>query len=172
MFETERLILRPWTEADADDLYEYARDPQVGPRAGWPPHENIEESRSVLRGVLMRPETYAIVLKETGRAIGSVGVHARQETESEPEIGYWSGVPYWGKGYVPEAVREILRHCFEDLGCTALWCGYYAGNDQSRRVQEKCGFRPHHFVPKQVTTMGDYRDTYYSCLTKTEWMEG
>ena len=171
MFETERLILRPWEETDAEDLFEYAQDPRVGPRAGWPPHTDREASRNTLRNVLMVPETYAVVLKENGRAVGSIGVHPRQESSAEPEIGYWIGVPYWGKGYIPEAVREILRHCFEDLGCTAVWCGYYAGNEQSRRVQEKCGFRPRTFAPKQVTPMGDYRDTYYNCLTREEWME-
>ena len=46
-----------------------------------------------------------------------------------------------GRGLVPEAVREVLRHAFEDLGMRCVWAGYYYGNDKSRRVQEKCGFR-------------------------------
>lgn len=60
--------------------------------------------------------------------------------EHEAEIGYWIGVPFWGQGLIPEAVRALLARCFEELGCEAVWCGYYDGNDKSRRVQEKCGF--------------------------------
>ena len=58
--------------------------------------------------------------------------------ESEAEIGYWIGVPFWGRGLIPEATREIMRHGFRDLGLEALWCGYFDGNEKSRRVQEKC----------------------------------
>ena len=72
--ETKRLILRPWEEADAADLYEYARDPDVGPIAGWPAHTSVEESREIISGALGQPETYAICLKETGRPVGSVGL--------------------------------------------------------------------------------------------------
>lgn len=61
--ETQRLILRPWRESDAQALYEYAKDPQVGPAAGWPPHTSVENSRKIIRDVLSAPETYAVVLK-------------------------------------------------------------------------------------------------------------
>lgn len=170
ILETERLILRPWEESDAADLFLYAKDPQVGPRAGWPPHQSVEESANILKNVLMVPESYAVILKETNRLIGCVQLKPTDGSiEIEPEIGYWLGVPHWGKGYMAEAVHELLRHGFEDIGCKGVWCGYYAGNEQSRRVQEKCGFKPHHFTPKAVTTMGDYRDTYYNYLSKADW---
>ena len=72
--ETERLLLRPWEAADAEELYKYARDPAVGPIAGWPPHTSVENSREIIRGVLSAPETYAVVLKETGLPVGSIGL--------------------------------------------------------------------------------------------------
>ena len=75
MLETERLILRPWEETDAEECYKYAKDPRVGPIAGWPVHTSEEDSRQVIRDVLMVPETYAIVLKEIGIPIGSIGLH-------------------------------------------------------------------------------------------------
>lgn len=90
-------------------------------------------------------ETYAVCLKEDNRAIGSIGLipFAQSHTDAAEdgmEIGYWIGVPFWGKGLIPEAVRRIQEHAFADLGCSALWCGYYDGNEKSRRCQEKCGF--------------------------------
>lgn len=145
ILETGRLILRRWEEADAEELYQYAKDPAVGPIAGWPPHTSVENSREIIRDVLTAPETYAVVLKETGKPVGSIGIMFGKNGnapmgEQEAEIGYWIGVPYWGQGLIPEAVRELLRRCFEDLNCTAVWCGYYDGNLKSKRVQEKCGF--------------------------------
>ena len=64
--------------------------------------------------------------------------------EKELEIGFWIGRPVWGRGYIPEAVRCLEAYAFETLGCSALWCGYYDGNEKSKRVAEKCGFRYHH----------------------------
>ena len=91
--ETERLILRPWTEADAESLYEYARDPRVGPAAGWPVHTSVENSREVIRTILSAPENYAVCLKTDNRAIGCVGLTVGEKSnlklpDTEGEIGY------------------------------------------------------------------------------------
>ena len=67
--QTKRLILRPWQESDAEALYKYACNPNIGPIAGWPPHTSIGNSREIIKGVLSAPETYAVVLKETGETI-------------------------------------------------------------------------------------------------------
>ena len=145
-FTTERLLLRPWRAEDAEDLYAAARDPRVGPAAGWPPHRSIAESAEVIRTIFSAPETYAVVLRETGRAVGCVGLlfaessHFPIET-SEAEVGYWLGVPWWGRGLIPEALAELIRHAFGELGLTALWGSCFVGNNASRRVMEKCGFR-------------------------------
>ena len=146
ILETERLILRRWEERDAADLYQYARDPDVGPAAGWPPHQSIEESRNVIGTVLSGAETYAICLKSDNRAIGAIGLILNGGTDAvksddECELGYWIGKPFWGRGLVPEAAHEILRHAFEDLGMNKVWCGYFEENTKSKRVQEKVGFR-------------------------------
>lgn len=70
--ETERLKMRRWEESDSEDLFKYASDPEVGPIAGWPAHQNIEESRYVIKNVLNGSEAYAICLKEEGKAIGAI----------------------------------------------------------------------------------------------------
>ena len=172
---TARLILRPWREADAPSLYEYAKDPAVGQIAGWPPHTSVENSRESIRTVLSAPETYAVCLKEDNRAIGSVGLMIGSRSnldlsETEGEIGSWIGVPFWGRGLIPEAVREVIRRAFADLSLTTLWCGYFDGNERSGRVQEKCGFIYHH-TNKDVfwALMNDVRTEHITRLTKEEW---
>ena len=146
---TERLLLRPWKESDADSLYEYAKDPDIGPIAGWPVHTSEENSREIIRDVLSAEETYAVCLKEDGMAIGSIGLmigtaSSLKLPDTEAEIGYWIGKKFWGRGLIPEAVKELIRHGFEDLNLEKIWCGYFEGNIKSRRVQEKCGFIYHH----------------------------
>ena len=131
---TERLILRPWEEKDAESLYEYAKDSRVGPIAGWPIHTSVENSKEIINTMLSVPETYAVCLKENERAIGSIGLMIGDKSniglpDTEGEIGYWIGVPYWGRGLIPEAAREIIRHAFADLHLDTLWCGYFEGND-------------------------------------------
>ena len=174
VLETNRLLLRPWCEADAEECFRYASDPRVGPSAGWPVHTSVENSRRIIRDVLMVPETYAIVLKESGLPIGSIGLHHNDlaEKDDEAELGYWLGVPYWGRGLVPEAARELLRHAFEDLKLQRVWCGYYDGNEKSKRVQEKLGFAYQWTTEKVfVAQMNETRKGHVNCMTKELWLE-
>jgi RimJ/RimL family protein N-acetyltransferase len=130
ILETKRLILRPWCEDDAEELYKYAGDPEVGPPAGWPPHTSVENSREIIRNVLSAPDTFAVCLKESGRSdgfaggtpMGSIGFHRNDlaEDDDEYELGYWIGKPFWGQGLIPEASREMLRYAFEDLGMNRI----------------------------------------------------
>lgn len=174
---TERLLLRPWAESDAESLYEYARDPDVGPIAGWPPHKSVEESREIIRTVFSGAETYAICERENGIAIGAVALKMGDQTditdrEDECELGYWLGKPFWGRGYMPEAAAELLRHAFEDLGMRAVWCGYYEGNLKSKRVQEKLGFEYNHTHPAvPVPLMGETRVGITNRMTREQWLE-
>lgn len=80
---TERLILRPWVETDAGDLYRYAKDDRVGPIAGWPPHSSVDNSAEIIRTVFSAPETYAVCLKEDNRAIGSIGLMIGARSDKE-----------------------------------------------------------------------------------------
>lgn len=174
IIETDRLILRPWQESDAEDLFKYASHPEVGPIAGWPMHTSVENSRDIIKEVLSRPETYAVVIKSEEQVVGSIGLLIGEASNlalpvTEAEIGYWIGVPYWGQGLIPEAVREIIRYAFEDLHLEKLWCGYFEGNVKSKRVQEKCGFTYHHSnqdVPWPL--MGDFRTEHITCLPNNE----
>ena len=176
MLETKRLRLRKWTEADAADLFEYAKDPDVGPIAGWPPHKSVEESRDVIKNVFSGAECYAVCEKGSNTAIGAIELILNGHTDvtnrdDECELGYWLGKPFWGRGYMPEAAEELIRHGFEDLGMTTIWCGYYDGNHKSKRVQEKLGFIFHHtcdHVP--VPLMNEVRTGHTNYMTKEQWL--
>lgn len=176
ILETDRLILRPWQETDAEYLYFYAKDKQIGPIAGWPPHTSVEDSLNVIRTVFSAPETYAVVPKESGCPAGCAGIilgdnaHIAGIKADEAEIGYWIGVPYWGQGLIPEAVRRLLQRCFENLGMSAVWCVYYDGNIRSRRVMDKCGFNFHHTETGKLSPLGDIRTEHFMRITREEWI--
>ncbi|MDY5436235.1 GNAT family N-acetyltransferase [Peptostreptococcus porci] len=175
-FTTKRLILRPWLESDAESLFEYAKDPSVGPIAGWPVHTSVENSLEIIRGVLSAEGTYAVCLKKDNRAIGSIGLIPASKSnttkigENEMEIGFWIGVPFWGKGYIPEAVKALQEYAFNDLGCSALWCCYFDGNDKSKRCQEKCGFKYHHTEENIFCSLlNEVRIQHCMYLSKENW---
>ena len=139
---TERLLLRPFVEEDAADLYEYARDPRVGPPAGWLPHGSRRESLEIIRTVFAAPHTFAVVDRATGKVIGSAGFTGKARAEfpaPNDELGYALSPAFWGRGPMPEAAAELLRYAFEDLELAAVWCSHYRDNLRSRRVIEKCG---------------------------------
>lgn len=173
MLETHRLLLRPWQETDAERLYELASDPAVGPAAGWLPHTSVGNSRQIIANVLSAPETYAVVLKQTGQVIGSMGIFATRALggrDSDREIGYWIGRPYWGNGYAPEGVKRLIRRCFEDFGCGQVWCAYFDGNDKSRRCMQKCGFTYHHMETDVLWIPTNQRKTeHYTQITRLQW---
>ena len=176
--ETERSILRRWEESDAEDMYAYAKDPDVGPAAGWPAHKSVEESRYIIKNVFMGAEAYAVCLKPSGKAIGAIELKLNGHTDmtdrdDECELGYWIGKPFWGQGLIPEAAKEMIRHAFEDLSMNKIWCGYYDGNVKSKRVQEKCGFVYHHTTENiDVPLMKEKRTGHVSCLTRQQWENG
>lgn len=172
---TDRLMLRPWCDADAESLYLYAKDPDVGPIAGWPPHQSVSESLHVIWNVFTGAQCYAICLREDRIAIGAVelklnGHTDMTERDDECELGYWIGKPFWGNGYMPEAAGELIRYGFEELGMTTIWCGYYDGNSKSKRVQEKLGFLYHHSCDDiEVPLMNEIRIGHTNYLTKEMW---
>jgi len=175
MIVTERLILRPWQESEADILFKYASDPDIGPIAGWSPHTSVENSLEIIRTVFSAPETYAVVLKYTGEPVGSCGImfadglHSAAMKPGEAEIGYWLGKPYWGQGFIPEAVKALLSRCFNELALDAVWCGYYEGNSKSKRVCEKSCFKFNHTNRDIISPLGDKRTEHFYLMTKEDY---
>jgi ribosomal-protein-alanine N-acetyltransferase len=151
IIETERLVLRPFTWDDLDDFFGYASVDGVGEMAGWHHHENKDQSKEILANFIDEDTDFALVLKETGRVVGSLGVksYGAEDKLTEfdgykgREIGYVLAKDQWGKGLMAEAVSAVINHLFDEIDLDFLTCGYYDFNNQSRRVQEKCGFKPY-----------------------------
>ena len=170
--QTPRLLLRPWEESDAEALYELAKDPDVGPAAGWNVHKDVEESREIIRTILSAPGTFAIFGRRDGQLRGSCGffpTRAQGAEAGELEIGYWVGKPFWGRGIAPEAVEALLAHCFTELGAERVWCAYFDGNEKSHRCQEKCGFRHVCDTPPSPWPDGTERPGVCQAITRQEW---
>lgn len=175
ILETPRLMLRPFFDTDAEDVYAYAKDPRVGPVAGWPPHTSVENSLEIIRTVFAAPNVFAVVDKESGRVIGSagfVGQHRPELPGPDEELGYALSSQFWGRGLMTEAARELLRFGFEELGLRTIWCNHYDGNGRSRRVIEKCGFQYQFSREERVELMDEYRLTHFYALDRADWNDG
>lgn len=151
VLETQRLILREFKEEDLTDFYEYASVDGVGEMAGWSHHENIEITKEILNSFIKDNKVFAIVYKENNKVIGSLGVekYGMEDKLDEfknlygREIGYVLSKDYWGKGIMPEAVKCVINYLFDECNLDFIICGYYLFNNQSKKVQEKCGFKPY-----------------------------
>ena len=168
ILKTNRLILRPFNINDLDDFYEYASVDGVGQMAGWLPHKNKEDSLSILKMFIEHNKTFAI--EYNGKVIGSIGIEEYDEEQLPEfndklgrEIGYVLSKDFWGLGIMPEAVKEVIRYCFEELKINFLVCGHFTDNAQSKRVQEKCGFY-HYKLIKHETRYGIIKDSWLSVL--------
>lgn len=162
VLKTERLLLRAWKLEDLDDFYEYASVDGVGQMAGWLPHKNKEESLSILQSFIEKKKTFA--LEYNGKVIGSLGIEKYNEQEFAElqaqrgrELGFVLSKAYWGCGLMPEAVDAVVRYLFEKDHLDFLLCGHFLDNEQSKRVQEKCGFRIYKQI-KYETQCGIVKD--------------
>lgn len=167
---TERLMLRPWCDYDADELFELAKEPEIGYWCGWEKHKHIRDSFFALHNFLEVPETYAILLKENHKLIGSISLKFETnlaKNKNECELGFWVGKPFWNNGYTTEAAKKIIDHAFDDLNISAIWCGYYKGNEKSKRVQEKLGFK-YQYTCDNITVypLNESRTLFVSVLKK------
>lgn len=142
--ETPRCTLRAWRPEDAADVYAYARSSRVGPMAGWKPHESLEESQKFVRMFQAEDETWALVHRQTGRVIGSIGLHKDSKRDLGPErarmLGYVLAEDFWGQGFMLECCNAVLDFAFRELNLELVSIFHFPWNRQSRRVIEKLGF--------------------------------
>lgn len=171
-FETQRLRLRPWRKEDLEDFHRYCKDPEVGPNAGWKPHESLEESWSILEGWLTpteEDEIWCIEEKASGKAVGSIGLHKEDRRPGVPAckmLGYVLARPCWGQGYMTEAVAAIQDYAFRREKLRILTVNHFSFNQRSRRVIEKSGFR-YEGTLRQGSVLHDGRVADTCCYSMT-----
>lgn len=144
-FETQRLLLRPMRLDDIFDFHEYYKDPDVGLNAGWEPQEDINFSLNELKRLFEFGEKidfYAIQYKDNNKVIGHI---LSQPDPTRPgvmgvgTVGYALNKEYWGRGLMTEAMNAILDYLFLRWGMITV--SHFVGNERSKRVIEKCGFK-------------------------------
>lgn len=173
---TNRLILRPWTMDDVEACYLYASSPDVGPNAGWKPHESLEESRELLEQWTAEdyPDIiFAMEEKGTGSIVGSIGLHTDTHRAPSAEcrmLGYCIAKEHWGKGFATEAAQAVIDYAFQRLRVKLLTVDHYVDNKGSRRVIEKCHFRYEGTLRRALQIYdGSYRDTCFYSMSAAEY---
>ena len=146
MLQTQRLILRNYTEQDIDDYFEYVSHADVGPRCGWQPYDDKQKAYQRLLFESKRPLQFAVVYKPENKVVGSIEIldieqdYFEVDKSNTKEIGMLLSPKYWGKGIMTEAMQTIVKYCFEYLGLETVVAGFYQPNVASQKVQQKCGF--------------------------------
>ncbi|QAT41783.1 GNAT family N-acetyltransferase [Aminipila luticellarii] len=170
--ETERLILRPFTTDDAEGLFAYASNPNVGPRAGWKPHADVEESRRIICELFLTDRFWAVIEKQSGKLIGSIGLETdkRRPDIASRELGYSLAEECWGKGIMTEAAKEAIRYAFEEMKLDVVAICTSLTNERSAGVIRKCGFK-YEGTERSCYKIydGSLRDSRCFSLLKSEW---
>ena len=171
---TKHLLLRPFEEKDLNDLYEYASVEGVGELAGWKYHESLEESKDILEQFIDDGITFAIV--KEGKVIGSLGVERYDEMKLREymyqygrELGFVLSKTYWGQGLMKEAIEAVLKYLFEVQDLDFVTCSYFLTNKQSKRLQEKCGFKEC-LETTLDQPIGENIPSMINILTKEDWV--
>lgn len=172
--ETERTILRRYTEEDAEALYEIAKDPDVGPHAGWAPHESPAASLEIIRELFLKTDTFAVTDKETGRLIGTTALEPdrlRPDANSW-ELGYWLARDQWGKGLMTEVAKAMITYGFEDRKLDQIGICTSPVNKRSQNIIKKCGFTYEGTIRRTYKIYdGTLRDSLVFSMLKEEYEE-
>jgi len=157
MLRTERLLLRPFTLDDAPDVKRLAGAREVALNTLHIPHpypDGAAEAWIEKHG--KGPEvTFAIEAK--GQLAGAIGL-VLDPTHDRAELGYWIGMPFWGRGYATEAGRAIVRVGFEEHGLNKIFAHVFKRNPASARVLQKIGMRSEGMLRQHLKKWDEYVD--------------
>ena len=176
ILETERLILRRMKVEDAGDMYEYACQPEVTKYLTWSPHTSRDYTRDYLTYVQKQYEEgeyydWALIYKEEMKMIGTCGFTSFDDENNAGEIGYVLNPDYWGKGLAAEAVREVMKFGFQRLNLHRIEAKHIEGNNQSRRVMEKCGMSYEGTHRSSMYIKGEYRTICICAILREEFLQ-
>ena len=145
--ETDRLILRRYTTADAEPMYaNWASDPEVSKYLTWPTHSSVEVTKSLVTDWIARYENpdyynWVIELKENGEVVGNISVVEIKERAEAAIIGYCMGKSWWGRGIMPESLTAVMQYLFDEVGMNRVAACHDSNNPKSGRVMQKAGMK-------------------------------
>ncbi len=174
--ETSRLILRKMKVSDAEDMYEYAHIPQVTQYLTWTEHPDVHFTRRYLDYIRTQYADgeffdWAIVLKDSGKMIGTCGFTSFDIPNNSAEVGYVVSPEYRGNGYAPEAVCRVMRFGFTELNLHRISARYMDGNTASRAVMDKCGMRYEGCAKNSMYVKGIYRSIHTCAILSDEYIK-
>lgn len=174
VLETPRLILRTVSMRDAQDIYDYSRDPLVARHVLWDAHRSVADSRAYIRFLIRQyrsglPSSYGIVLRETGRVIGTIGFMSYVEENSTVEVGYSIARQYWGRGLTAEALTALLGLSFDQMHLHRVEAQHELDNPASGRVMEKCGMRYEGTLRGRIYNKGRFSDVALYAMLRDDW---
>ena len=171
--ETEDLLLRLPRLSDAQSIHAYTTDPEVARYVLWDPHRSLWETRSFIRELRARarrgwPTSWAVVLKETGAAIGTIGFIWYSSENRSAELGYSLSREYWNRGYATQALRAVCRESFRSLSLNRLEAQYDVRNPASGKVMEHAGFRREGVLRERILNKGEFIDVVLCSLLRSD----
>ena len=171
--KTDRLILRPMRMSDAKDVYAYARDPEVSRHVLWSAHTSLSQSRAFLRSAIRQyrrgePGSFAIVLKASGRMIGTVGFMWIDREYKSAEVGYSLGRAYWNRGIMTEALRAVVAYGFDQLGLNRVEAQHETDNPASGRVMAHVGMQYEGTLRQRVKNKGKFVDVALYAILRSD----
>lgn len=174
LLDTPRLTLRPMTMRDAADIFAYSRDKEVARHVLWDAHRSLADSKEYLRFILRqyregRPSSYGMVLKETGRLVGTIGFMWLSEENSTVEIGYSLARSQWNRGLTTEALSALIDMAFTYLNIHRIEAQHDVQNPASGRVMLKCGMRREGILRGRVFNKGRFVDVALCAILREDW---
>ncbi|MBL7885181.1 MAG: GNAT family N-acetyltransferase [Flavobacterium sp.] len=161
--------LRPWTLSDAENLTKYANNPNVARflTNAFPHPYTIENAQSFIEMVSAQNPTSVFAIEIDGEAVGSIGLHAQSDIMCKNmELGYFLGEPFWGKGIVTEAVKQMVDYGFQNFDITRIYARPYGNNLASQKVLEKAGFTLEARIEKNIYKNGEFLDELIYAIRK------
>ena len=176
VLETARLMLRPLVLRDAQDVWSWASDPEVARYVLWEPHRSVADTREYIRSMRAMyrrglPSSWAVVLRETGRVVGTVGFMWYSESNCSAEVGYSFSRQYWNRGIATEALQAVLSSAFASLPLNRVEAQHDVRNPASGRVMEKCGMRREGLLRRRVRNKGEFIDTVLYAVLRSDLEE-
>lgn len=171
---TERLSLRAMHPIDAEDMYDYARRPEVTKYLLWKEHKSVGYTKDYLfyigtRYALGDFYDWAIIDRESRRMIGTCGFTRIDAANDCAEIGYVLNPDFHGKGYATEAVKKIIDFGFSELSFNRIEARFMKGNEASLRLMQRVGMTFEGYMRDLIFVKGSYRTVGISSILRSEY---